>query len=97
MIPGHVRVVTVFYHFLSSVIPDLRRRFGVVSWAIWASQPGSRRILTRLKSDRPSESRRPESVLAMFKKISSFFGRPSSMFDGLLSAPIRYEPFRARP
>ena len=50
---------------------------------------GSRPVsfsLTRLKSERPVESRRPESALAIFKNTSSFFGRPSSPED-LSSTP----------
>lgn len=34
--------------------------------------------LTRLKSDRPKDSRRVESDLAIFRKMSSFFNRESS-------------------
>ena len=56
------------------------------------------RALTRLKSDRPSESRRTESVLAIFKKISSFFGRPSSKYNGLESDSVkRGAAFKLRP
>lgn len=50
--------------------------------------PGS--SLTRLKSERPMESRRPESVLAIFRKISSFLGRPSSIGD------LSFRVFRER-
>ena len=48
--------------------------------------------LTRLKSERPIESRRPES-LAMFRNISSFLGRLSSIGDLSVRVPFRERAF----
>lgn len=51
--------------------------------------------LTRRKSERPMESRRPESALAIFRNTSSFLGRLSSI--GVLSSdPSRGFRFRER-
>lgn len=58
------------------------------------SGPAAEMSLTRLKSERPMESRRPESALAMFRNTSSFLGRLSSMGD-LSSVPSR-DKFRER-